>query len=204
MIDCTYEIIKRMLEQNEQIKESEEIFSNDFEDDIIYIKNTNDEDFMNKVTREFYTIISLNDNPTLDLAVAQPSKYKIDSTAIGTGIMCYQKTALDILKQQLEPNERIIKITVDINRASVLDLCKTTNKQRLRKIYKSISDKSIIKSDRDFIDYVCKKGVKKYDMIIGFIALGKPIYTGSIITDYMDKGCVLKNDRVIVKAEAVS
>lgn len=204
MRDCTYEILKKMIEQNEQIKESEEVFSNDVEDDIIYIENTNDGDFMNNKTQKLYTIISLNDNPTLDLKVAQPSNYKIDSTTIGTGIMCYQKGALDILKKQLKPNERIIRIEVDVNTDRVLSLCGTRDKQYLRKIYKSISNKSIIKSDRDFIDYVCQKGTKNYDIIIGFIALGEPIYKGSVITDYMNKGWVIKNDKVIIKADELN
>lgn len=200
--DLTEQILKGLIEAHEREEETEDIFSDPFDDDIISIWNDMGEDFMEDNTIELITVISLKDNPTLNLSVAQPSKYKISKTSLGTGIMCYQINALDILRKHIKRDEQIIKVTVDKN-VKILNLCLYRDKQYLKDIYESISDKSIIKTDADFIDYVCNKGKKKYKGVMGFITLGKTIYTDSLIPDYMDKGFILMDEKIIKKAEAV-
>ena len=201
--DLTEQILRRLIEAHEEKQETEDIFSDPFDDDIISVCDNMRENFMEDNIIEFITVISLKDNPTLNLSVAQPSKYKISTTSLGTGIMCYQMNALDILRKHIKKDEPIIKITVNKN-VRMLNLCLYRDKQYLKDIYESISDKSIIKTDADFIDYVCNKGIKKYKGVIGFITLGKSIYNGSIIADYMDKGFILIDEKIIKKAEALT
>lgn len=89
---------------------------------ILACQNKNDnigiEDFelednisMEKTTKELITVISLKDNPNLNLKVAHPSEYKITKHPIlGTGIIAYNKNAYTILKENLKENEIIISI----------------------------------------------------------------------------------------------
>ena len=198
--------VHKILEQQGQLKEDKETLENLFngfnEFDTIGISTDMGEiQMQNRETKKSYellTVISLNDNPTLDLSVAQPSKYKVEDTSFGRGIMCYKTNALNILKGTINSHEKIVKIMVESN--SILNLCGTKSKDYLRKVYSTITDKESIKTDADFLDYVCNKGNHKIEIITGMIVLGKPIYKGSLICDYMDIGFLIKSSQIITKA----
>lgn len=209
-MDNTVEIIKKMIDTQKRLIEEKDFMDNlltdIFEDAIINVSHNMGDAFMNhqkKTQQEVYTVISLKDNPNLNLSVAQPSKYKVEKTSFGTGIVCYRKSALNELKRKLGIDEKIIKITLDINEDTVLDLCGTRDKNYLKQVYNTISDKQQIETDSKFIDYVCKKGNKKVDIVAFFVILGSPLFEGSLITDYMDKGYLIKNANIISKAESV-
>lgn len=142
-----------MSEQQEDLmkKYIEYMLENQNNDDIIEETLLEGVDAME--TKEFITVISSSDNPNLNLDVAQPYKYKFERK-LGTGIVCYKYNALDILKKNLQKDEMIIKVSVKIDESKVLNLCSYGDKEYLRDIYETITDKSIIQSDTDFIDYV--------------------------------------------------
>ena len=201
-MDLTTQIIKKMLE----LRDAEQYFNNLFSDticDTIELSQNIGDERMHTRQHELYTIISLKDNKNLDLDVAQPNNYKTETTLFGKGILCYQKNALNILKSTLEPNEIIVRITVCITRETLLDLCGTKDKDYIKRVYNTITDKSKISTDEELIDYVCKKGNREVDVIAFFTMIGSPIFDGSIITDYMDKAFLIKNTNIIVKAEQV-
>ena len=150
----------------------------------------------NSGIKEFLTVISLNDNPNLNLEVAQPCKYRIDKK-ITTGIICYTLDALDILKENIGPNEKIVKVGVKTKECKILDLCSYKDKQRLKEVYATITNKSVIKSDVEFIDYVCRKSNKRYNAVKTIIALGNVMYDGSNIPDYMGISIILKTENLI-------
>ena len=156
-----------------------------------------------QIQKELLTVISLKDNPNLNLSVAQPSKYKIEHSNFGQGILCYSKKALDILNTTIKPNEKVIKISIELDSNKCLDLCSTKNKQYLREVYRTIEDKQAIKNDYDFINYVCQKGKYKYDAILYYVILGKPLFAGSIITDYMGQAILIRNSNIIISAEEI-
>lgn len=55
---------------------------------------------MEKTTKELITVISLKDNPNLNLDMAHPSEYKVTKHPIlGSGLMAYSKNAYPILEK---------------------------------------------------------------------------------------------------------
>lgn len=201
-MELTTQIIKKMLKLRDEEQYFNNLFSDPISDTIELSQNIGDER-MNTTQHELYTIISLKDNPNLNLDVAQPNNYKTETTLFGNGILCYQKNALNILKSTLAPNEIIVRITVYITRETLLDLCGTKDKDYIKRVYNTITDKSKISTDEELINYVCKKGNREIDVIAFFTMLGSPIFDSSIITDYMDKAFLIKNTNIIVKAEQV-
>lgn len=202
-MDLMKKYVQTILEYNQK-REDAELFSNELENDIISISEYMEAEFMEKDSAkviELLTVISLTDNPTLDLSAAQPSKYKVEHTILGTGIMCYKGNALQILNKQLEPNEKIVKIKVKICKDDILDLCSTRHKKYLRDVYNTITNKEKIKTDTEFMNYVCKKGTTKFSMVTGLYMLGKPLYEGSSIVDYMEKAFLIRNTDIIISAE---
>ena len=126
------------------------IMSNDINVDNLDIELLDEAEFeiMNQNNnygiKEFLTVISLNDNPNLNLEVAQPCKYKIDKK-ITTGIICYTLDALDVLKGTIKPSEKIVKVGVKTKECKILDLCSYKDKQRLRDVYTTIAQEELEK-----------------------------------------------------------
>ena len=209
-MSCTANYLKKMIEFQKNKEETEKYMNeliNDQTDAIVNISQSIGDEIMSNQhikQMELYTVISLKDNPNLNLEVAQPSKYKVENTFFGKGILCYKKNALKILKSKLEPYENIIKVTININQDTLLNLCETKDKEYIKQVYNTISDKSQISTDADLINYVCIKGNKHVDIIATFMILGSPIYEGSTIADYMDMTFLLRNTKTIIKAEKVS
>ncbi len=205
MNDLVKNYIEEILEYNKQEKRDEMLFEEIFGDDIISISDDMEAQYMEKSTIkeiELLTIISLIDNPNLKLSVAQPSKYKVERTKFGIGIMCYKANALQMLKKQLKSNEKIIKIKIQVSAKDILDLT-SSDKKYLKDVYNTITDKEAIKTDADFIDYVCKNGVRNYSVVSGFYPLGNQLYEGSIIVDYMDRIYLIRNRDIIISAKDI-
>ena len=156
-----------------------------------------------KIKQEMLTVISMSDNPNLNLKVAKPSKYKIEKTLLGTGIMCYKTNAIEILQNTLNKNEKILRIELDMQRIKALDLCSSKDKQYLKDVYNTITDKTQIESDTDFLDYVCENGVREYTAILGLTVLGGLLFDKSIIADYTDKCLLIKDRSLIVSVKEV-
>lgn len=184
-----------------EFRENDEL-TDIFDDDMISLYTEEDIDMNQSKTYEFLTVISLKDNPTLNLSVAQPCKYKREESYIGTGILAYGTNARDILKRNIKPNEKIIKISINVDKNNVLNLCSYRSKEYLRKVYKTAGNKEF-KSDKEFLNYVYKKGTKKIDLVYSILPLGQPIFPDSTIVDYMDKGGLILNEDIIQSAEEV-
>lgn len=205
-MSLTVEIISKIINQKKELEETERIFSDFFNDATISISDDVEDNFMQEQTLkriELFTVISLTDNPTLNLSVAQPNKYRVEKSVFGKGVMCYTRGALGVLKKQLTKDEKIIKIVIEVETNDILNLCSIKDKQYLRDVYNTIEEKDTIKSDGDFIDYVCSNGVRNYKVVTGFIALGKRLFSDSIITDYMGTGFLLKKRNIIISAEEI-
>ncbi len=148
---------------------------------------------------ELLTVISLTDNPTLNLSVAQPAKYMITKHTMGDGILAYNLNAKDVLLNTIKANEQVIKIQVRIDNDKVLNLCSNDCKQYLREVYKTANRK--FDSDNAFMNYVSKKSNKRYASVYGIVALGNRLFKNSNIPEYIDKGFLLKSTDIIYKAE---
>ncbi|MBR4026905.1 MAG: hypothetical protein IKJ01_05030 [Lachnospiraceae bacterium] len=159
----TEDILHKIIKGLQELNKNDIMYLSDREEYIM--KRANEKNFT------LLTVISISDNPTLNLEVAQPSKYKIIKSMFGTGILCYRENAYNILNKKLSKDEKIIKIKIKIPQEEILDLTSSKQKEYLREVYATINNKDKIKTDADFIDYVCKKGKKKFSMIVGITGL---------------------------------
>lgn len=206
-IDKVRNYINALQRNRAESEEFEALFDSPFDDTILVLSDQGEYNAMKVKTKEMelFTIISLKDNPKLNLNVAQPCKYKISSNGFATGIMCYKENALELLKKQLQQDEKIIQITVQISEDKVLNLLGYSNKKYLKQVYETISEdvKKQLIADKDFIDYVWKNGKRKIDMIVGMTVLGGSIYPTSAIYDYMDYAFIIKNRDIIKSAKEI-
>jgi hypothetical protein len=138
-----------------------------FDDDIIYLDSEKDIQMGQTKIVELLTIISLEDNPNINLSVAQPSKYRLVKSKMGTGIIAYKLNALDILKRDLKSNEKIIKIHINVDDTKVLDLCTYRHKKYLVEVYKTANKK--FKSEKSQFGLVCLKSKGRWFQWYNFI-----------------------------------
>lgn len=169
-----------------------------FDDDIIYLDSEEDIQMGQTKIVELLTIISLEDNPNINLSVAQPSKYRLVKSNMGTGIIAYKLNALDILKRDLKSNEKIIKIHINVDDTKVLDLCTYRHKKYLVEVYKTANKK--FKTANEFMNYVYAKGNKKYSLISSIITLGSTLFNELPIPEYIERGYLILNENIIYKA----
>lgn len=155
----------------------------------------------NHKTLELLTIISLKDNPTLNLAVAQPSVYKVEESNLGTGILAYSTNELDALRHYIKQDEMIIKIDVSVDISRVLNLYEYRDKEYLRLVHESLN--SQFESDNEFLNRVYIKGNRKFDLVHGTVELGEPLFKDSRITEYMNHGYLILNENIIQRADTV-
>lgn len=52
------------------------------------------------------------------------------------------------------------------------------------------------------MDYVHKKGNKKYKLVVGIVAQGKVIFAGSSIPEYINRGFLIIDESIIQSVKA--
>lgn len=152
------------------------------------------------------TVISEKDNPNIEFntTVRQPNYHITENSGLGTGIMCYKENALNILKRTITREQRIVKISIEIQESEILCLTRySKQKEMLKAFYNNLTheEKEHINSDETFINYVCKKSNPKYKAVMGITVLGNKIYPESNIIEYMDTAISLKTEDIITRAE---
>lgn len=196
-MDLVANYIKSYMETNLQ----NNLF-NPFDNDIISAMEVTSMDkasIKGKSEQVLLTVISLDDNKNINLSVAQPN-YMISNTSMGTGILAYKSDALNILKRDLKQNEIIIEIHISVDANEILDLCTYRHKEYLKKVHKTANKQFI--SDNEFMDYVHKKGNKKYKLVVGIVAQGKVIFAGSSIPEYINRGFLIIDESIIQSVKA--